>query len=48
MSNARSGVDILLLTDNIKDANTVKQEVTRLDNKISIRKGSGLHDRFLF
>lgn len=48
LSNVRSGVDILLLTDNIKDANTVKQEVTRLGNKISIRKGSGLHDRFLF
>ncbi len=48
LSNARSCVDILLLTDNIKDANTVKQEVTRLGNKISIRKGAGLHDRFLF
>lgn len=29
------------------DANTVKQEATRRVNKISLRKGAGLHDRFI-
>ena len=47
MSNVRGCTNILLLTDNIKDANTVKQETTRRGNKISIRKGAGLHDRFI-
>jgi hypothetical protein len=47
LSNVRSGVDILLLTDNINDINTVKHEVVKLTNKISIRKGTGLHDRFI-
>ena len=47
LSNVRGCTNILLLTDNIKDANTVKQETTRLGNKISIRKGAGLHDRFI-
>jgi hypothetical protein len=45
--NVRSGVDILLLTDNIKDVSMVKQEVLRLANKVRIRKGTGLHDRFI-
>lgn len=47
LSNVHGGVDILLLTDNIKDVNTVKQEVAGLANKVSIRKGIGLHDRFI-
>lgn len=47
LTNVRSGVDILLLTDNIKDTNTVKQEATRRVNKISLRKSTGLHDRFI-
>jgi hypothetical protein len=47
LSNVRSDVDILLLTDNVKDVNTIKQEVARLTNKVSIRKGKGLHDRFI-
>ena len=47
LSNVRSGVDILLLTDNINDINTVKHEVVKLTNKISLRKGTGLHDRFI-
>lgn len=47
LSNVRSGVDILLLTDNINDINTVKHEVVKLTNKISIRKGTGLQDRFI-
>ena len=47
LSNVRGCTNILLLTDNIKDANTVKQETTRRGNKISIRKGAGLHDRFI-
>jgi zona occludens toxin (predicted ATPase) len=47
LSNVRSGVDILLMTDNINDINTVKHEVVKLTNKISIRKGTGLHDRFI-
>ncbi len=47
MSNVRSTVDILLLTDNVKDVNRLKQEVARLTNNISIRTGTGLHDRFI-
>lgn len=47
LSNVRSGVDILLLTDNTNDINTVKHEVVKLINKVSIRKGTGLHDRFI-
>jgi hypothetical protein len=49
LSSIPISIDILLLTDNnIKDANTVnKQEVTRLGNKVRIRKGTGLHDRFI-
>lgn len=35
------------MTDNIKDSNTLKQEVTRLGNKMSIRKGAGSHDKFI-
>jgi hypothetical protein len=37
----------LLLTDNINDVNIIKQEVAGLVNKVSIRKGIGLHDRFI-
>jgi zona occludens toxin (predicted ATPase) len=47
LSNVHSSVDILLLTDNIKDVITVKQEVAGLANKVSLRKGIGLHDRFI-
>jgi hypothetical protein len=47
LSNVRSGVDNLLLTDNINDINSVKHEVVKLTNKVSIRKGTGLHDRFI-
>ena len=47
LSNVRSCVDILMLTDNINDINTVKHEVVKLTNKVSIRKGTGLHDRFI-
>jgi hypothetical protein len=35
------------MTDNINDINTVKHEVVKLTNKIRIRKGTGLHDRFI-
>jgi hypothetical protein len=47
LSNVRRGVDILLLTDHINDINTVKHEVVKLTNKVGIRKGIGLHDRFI-
>jgi REP element-mobilizing transposase RayT len=47
LSSVRSSVDMMILTENIKDVNTVRQEATRLANKVSIRKGIGLHDRFI-
>jgi hypothetical protein len=46
LSNVRSGVDILLFTVNI-NTKIIKHEVLRMANKVSIRKGTGLHDRFI-
>lgn len=47
LSNVPGGIDILVLTENIKDLPLVKQEISKQKNKIVIRKGGGLHDRFI-
>jgi hypothetical protein len=47
LSSVSSDINILILTNIIKDANTVKQEVRKLNNKVSLRKGTQSHDRFV-
>jgi hypothetical protein len=47
LSSVSSDINILILTNIIKEANTVKQEVRKINNKVSIRKGTGSHDRFV-
>lgn len=46
-TNVPKGIDILILTQNIDNLQQVKQEILKLKNKVSIKKVSGLHDRFI-
>ena len=47
ISNVGNSITILILTQNITDINEVKEEANRLPNRLVIRKGSNLHDRFI-
>lgn len=47
ISNVPSNIDILILTENIADRPNVIANLASITNKISIRKGSGFHDRFI-
>jgi hypothetical protein len=47
ISNAPSDIHVLILTDTIANISEVKKEIFLISNKISVRKGLGLHDRFI-
>ena len=47
LSNVQQSVDILILTQKITDLNTLSNQVSQLQNKVAIRKGVNLHDRFI-
>lgn len=47
VSNVVHSITILILTENIENVDTVKKESNALPNKIIIKKGFKLHDRFI-
>ena len=47
LRNAPSSVDILILTDKVSDSAQIKREISNSHNKIIIKQGQGLHDRFI-
>jgi hypothetical protein len=44
---APSSIDVLVLTDKVSDLAQIKREMSNLNNKIIIKRGQGLHDRFI-
>lgn len=40
-------IPVLILTDTISDLLQIKVEISKLNNKISIKKSGGLHDRYI-
>jgi hypothetical protein len=47
ISNVGNSTTILILTQNVTDIDEVKKEANKLPNRLIIRKGSRLHDRFI-
>lgn len=47
LSHVKKSVDILILTQKIAKLPQIKSEVSKLGNKVIIRRCAGLHDRFV-
>jgi hypothetical protein len=47
LSHVRKPVDILILTQKITNLSQIKSEVSKLGNKVIIRRCAGLNDRFV-
>jgi hypothetical protein len=47
LSNVGNSKDILILTENISKIDAVKKEANNLPNRLVIKKGFKLHDRFI-
>jgi len=48
LSNAPIHIEIQILTEKIYDLPPIKQEISRLKNKVTIKKFGSSHDRFIF
>lgn len=47
LSHVKKSIDILILTQKIFNLPQIKSEVSKLGNKVIIRRCAGLHDRFI-
>jgi hypothetical protein len=47
ISNVPSDIRVLILTDNIANIVQVRNEISMISDKITVKKGLGLHDRFI-
>jgi hypothetical protein len=47
LSHVKKSIDILILTQKIFNLPQIKSEVSKLENKVIIRRCAGLHDRFI-
>lgn len=47
ISNVPPNIDILILTENIRNIEEIRRQISMLENKTLIKKGTNFHDRFI-